>query len=282
MESTEIAFVVGQTDAGGAADVIVASAVNRIQLASFNGKDGRQKWAWSGPEHLGWYVPADVRGLTPQVLASLDGTGRRSICLPVHDRRSGTYQVLIVGPQGRERHRLDLQPMPRKGGAFRLWNHDLDGDGKEELLFVGDGKVRAIKVLNGGHQPPEKCLWEWPLPNGPGDILGIQPAGKEGPAVVVVRSGSTAYALDGPTGQLRWRCDGPGRPTALWPGSDGSGLPGVLFHVPEPEATVCRQAVRVDPGGTYRQPPPVPIEYGPPSDSSFAHPNPAIGSKGRG
>jgi hypothetical protein len=147
----------------------------------------------------------------------------------------------------------------RAHDEFRLWSYDLHGDGEEELVFVSDGKVGAM----GGRL--QKPLWEWPLTDDLGGILDIQPAGQEHPAVVVVRSNNVAYGLDGPTGRLRWRCDGPGRPAALLPGGDSGGLPSIQFHVSKPEITIYRQAVPVGPDGKYRPPVPAPLAYDSPT-----------------
>jgi hypothetical protein len=87
-----------------------------------------------------------------------------------------------------------------------------------------------------------------------GEILDIHPAGKGRPAVVVVRSGNAAYGLDGPTGRLRWRCDGPGRPVACLTLDSAEALPTVWFHKSKPESTICLQALPVGRDGKYRLP----------------------------
>jgi hypothetical protein len=204
----------------------------------------------------------DSRGYTPHLLADLDGTGRRSVCLPVRDHKQHAYhyQVLILDAPGRVRHTLDISPSSPETVPFRLWSHDLDGDGKEELLFVSAGKVRAVKVAGAARQPAAAVLWEWPPTGGAGDILGVQPPVGGYPAVVAVWSGGTVHGLDGPTGRLRWRCDGPGQPVALLPGPSPGEMPGILFHVSSPESTICQQAVPVFPGGKYGQPRAAPLE----------------------
>jgi outer membrane protein assembly factor BamB len=253
-----LAFVVGPVGEGGAVEVVVASSGG---LMALDGKDGHKKWTWSMPKSLECFDPGYVRGYIPHVLADLDGTGGRSVCLPVQDPRRRAYQVLVLDPPGKPRCMLDVKPASPDTVPFRLWSHDLDGDGREELLFVSDGKVRAVKVNGPGHQLPHVTIWEWPLPGGAGDILAIQPAGAGRPAVVAAWSGGTVYGLDGATGQVRWRCDGSGQPAALLPPQNPDELPSILFHVSVPECTVCRQVVPVAPdGSSYGQPVTAPID----------------------
>jgi outer membrane protein assembly factor BamB len=260
LDNIEYPFVLGPPGPDGAAEVVVAT---RTGLFVLDSRDGRQKWACSLPRGLGCFRPRDTRGYTPHVLADLDGTGQRSVCLPVYDTRRKVYQVLILDPPGKPRCTMDVKPAPPEAVPFRLWSQDLDGDGKEELLFVSDGKVRAVKVSGAGRQPPAEPLWEWPLTGSAGGVLDVQPACKGRPAVVAVWSGSTVYGLDGATGKPRWRCDGPCNPTALAPGAGAGGMPGIVFHVAAPESTVCRQALPVLPdSSSYGQPVTAPpIDY---------------------
>jgi outer membrane protein assembly factor BamB/tRNA A-37 threonylcarbamoyl transferase component Bud32 len=274
---------------GGAAEVVVTAAaaasnelLREVQVSTFNGQNGQPRWTWQ--------VPHKVPGLAYYaVLADLDGDGRRSLCL-LTDRKPNKFenidgkdwlrtaqaQLIQFDWDGRPQWSLDLKPhvVEKQGdvGGWRplpederpvlgLWNHDLKGDGKEELLFINGDKVQVLSLASGGRQPPEKPLWEWPLPNGAGEILDIHPAANGHPAVVVVRSRNVVYGLDGPTGRLRWRCDGPGRPVACLAGETSEVSktsevwPTVWFHASKPESTICRQALPVADDGKYLLPP---------------------------
>ncbi len=278
----------------GSAEIIVAAALapafrsterTGVRVFAFHANDGQNKWERSGP--------GDVLGLAYYpVLADLDGDGQRSLCLlTVHDHnksefRDGKFysvlqpQLFQVHQAAREQHTLDLKPVlrdrifgpglrnspsPDEKTVLGLWSHDLNADGKEELVFINGDKVQAINLASHKRKRPEKAepldkLWEWPLPTGVGEILHIHPAGKAHPVVVVVRSGFAAYGLDGRTGRLRWKCDGPGRPVACLAGDNADGLPNVWFHASQPESTICRQALPVGEDGKYRLASPALIE----------------------
>jgi outer membrane protein assembly factor BamB len=265
----------------GSAEVVVTAALARvfdrpnftnIQVFAFNASNGERRWQWSGPENVHYlaYFPT---------LADLSRKGRLSLCLLTAHQDGAVVngepcivvrpRLCHLDPEGKLRWTMDLKPLPldkthqpgaphTPSGQERigpgLWSHDLNGDGKEEVVFINGYKVQAVSLSGGGRQPPKKPLWQWPLPTGAGEILDIHPAGKGRPAVVVVRSGKAAYGLDGPTGRLRWRCDGPGRPVACLAPCSTEALPTVWFHTSKPESTICLQALPVGPDGKYRVP----------------------------
>jgi outer membrane protein assembly factor BamB/tRNA A-37 threonylcarbamoyl transferase component Bud32 len=255
----------GVKHADGSADVFVASVQPNgsafdMTVSALGGRDGKTEWQWPPVNgRLPWHRQAldedDFRSLPP-VLADLEGDGRPAVCVPTWDM-DGVRQIAVLSPQGNRRQTLDFEPSPRGKEEFHLWSLDLKGDGKDELVFVVGGKVQAV----GGDL--KRPRWEWPLPDGVGDIFAVVPAAGKRPAFVVARSGNAAYGLDGPSGELRWRCDGPGRPIALWPGGDPNGLPGVIFALPGSENTVCRQALPVDAAGRYVLAAAAPFTYGP-------------------
>jgi outer membrane protein assembly factor BamB/tRNA A-37 threonylcarbamoyl transferase component Bud32 len=276
--SAKIISVGGKPNQAGSGTIVVAAALHpsgtpdmhnvyrtKVQVFAFDCKDGQPKWTWLGPDNVHAYYP---------VLADLDGDGRRALCLlAVHGekyefingetRRKAQPQIFQLDQEGRLRRNLtfkpiwlekmhvpDQPPLPQAEEkiGFGLWSHDIMADGKEKLVFIAGDKVQ---VVDGKFDKP---LWEWPLPGGVGEILDIHPAGKGRPAVVVVRSGNAAYGLDGATGRLRWRCDGPGRPVACLAAESAAALPTVWFHTSKPESTICRQALSVGLDGKYRLP----------------------------
>lgn len=321
-QDPDFAFI-PQTTGDGSVDILLATHSGRgesfqVELLALNGRDGQTKWHWSGKvgEGAHWF------------LADLDGQGR-TVCVQVRGPQPGSSQLQTLDSHGQTRRTLTV-PAPANEP---LRHHDLDGDGKEEVLFVRNGKVQAVKgVIGKEGQLIAETLWEWPLPGKEGTIVAIQPAKNgHGPKVllragnvvygldgttgkpawewplpkgaryvlswdgerpgtfewpetrhtedalgwqassretgngshdltpVVVGPDHTAYGLDGSTGRLRWRCDGPGRLAVLVPGIDPGGLPSAMFHVFNPESTVCRQALPADPDGKYSHLVPTPI-----------------------
>jgi hypothetical protein len=78
----------------------------------------------------------------------------------------------------------------------------------------------------------------------------VRQAGQKG-AFVAVRNGHAVFGVDGATGTLRWRCEGPGTPVAVDPPADSAGLPCVWFHETAQDVSVLRQAPAVTPDGQY-------------------------------
>src|SRR5262249_27505713 len=138
-----------------------------------------------------------------------------------------------------------------------LWSADLDGDGKDTLIFLSDGKVVAYSGKL------EKPRWEWPVPDPLTGILDIVPAKSGQPGIVFVQAQGVGYGLDGVTGQLRWKCEGPGHAVAVVSGSPphprplsqrergDNWPPQIWFQELEPAMTVCRLALPVDKEGKY-------------------------------
>jgi outer membrane protein assembly factor BamB/tRNA A-37 threonylcarbamoyl transferase component Bud32 len=277
----KLTYVGGQSREHGRVLLVITAAspsfyqIDRtsIMVSAFDGRTGHRKWSSSVPRqvlYLGYYP----------VLADLNGDRRRSLYLwtmgwTKQEVVDGQFysmvqpQLIQFDHQGRLRRRLDLKPvraeklnldpdrMPsadQQTIGLGMWSHDLNGDGKDKLVFVQGNMVQALDHNLAGP------VWQWPLPDGIGEILDIHPASKAHAAVVVVRSGSTAYGLDGRTGRLRWRCHGPGRPVACLAGDNRDGLPNIWFHTSKPESTVCRQALLVGADGKYRLPTPAFID----------------------
>jgi hypothetical protein len=96
----------------------------------------------------------------------------------------------------------------------------------------------------------------------------VPAAGRKG-AYVVARGGHVAYGLDGASGTLCWRCDGPGTPVAVEPANALGELPRVWFRSLTQDASVQRQALAVTPEGKYLPPSLPPETYAPPDDESW-------------
>lgn len=84
------------------------------------------------------------------------------------------------------------------GGAGRLvaaatgWNvgTPIDGDGRDEVLFGGDGLLQALRVDDGS------LVWSLRLPVGIGDLLLTDMDGRGLPEVVVATGDSHLYVVE--------------------------------------------------------------------------------------
>jgi outer membrane protein assembly factor BamB len=258
-------LAVGTPDKGGAVQIFTASTTGQgsAQVSAYDGATGKPAWVWNDRGSV-WPEPWGDPSIPGPVVAELDGTGSYSICAAVRDPHS-RVQIIVLDAQGRHSRTLDIKPAAAAGERFRFWAQDLDGSGRDSLVFVSDGKLRA---LQGDGRP----LWkeDWPLPGGAGEILALLPADGQQGASVAVRAGNAVHGLDGTSSRPRWRCEGPGLPVAVLPAAEAGGLPDIVFHHPRAKSTVCRRALAVDQAGRYVPPTPTPRGYGPPPEDLWS------------
>ena len=119
-----------------------------------DGRDGRQLWAW------GWPGSPDV--LRPLVV-DFDGpeTPGRHVCI-LPQSGDEAHRVVVLASDGTARHREPLKlAFPGFAAFSGFWNRaDVDGDGKDELLYASDGRLHAGRLTDRGLEP----LWSWTLP----------------------------------------------------------------------------------------------------------------------
>ncbi len=131
------AFAVGDVDGNGRPDVVVSenpweAESGMTQVTALDGQSGKPLWSWRGG--TGRDEPDNVPRLH---LGNFDGTGPRGVCINfgvAPERR----RVAILDAQGHERSGRDLAA----GSLPGLWVADLDGDGRDELLFHDGGFLR--------------------------------------------------------------------------------------------------------------------------------------------
>lgn len=231
---------------------------SRARVDLLDAHNGQERWSWTGPNNAGRAAVV--------AFADLDGEGRRSVCVwhtPDGPKivRDGflitqvTPQLIVFDDQGQPRQQFDFPPTDSEKCPALARSADLDGDGMEELLLIGNGKVQALKNPRDARSAAEALLWEWTMPALVGDILDVKPA-----SFVAVRSAGVVHGLDSRSGRLRWRCDGPGRPAALRDTADEP--PVVLFHNAQPESTAWRKALPTGESGRYEPGTPAPLDYG--------------------
>lgn len=281
---------VEDVDGDGQPDVVVTlqqdETSNRANchLLVLNGRTGGAKWSWS------W---RGFQGICPPLLVDFDGDGRRSVCLGIRDWKgtagaeeteTGGPTVIVLDEEGQlaERHPLQGPALPT---PLAIWDKvDLNGDGREELLYYDDHHLRAYRGSG------DEYLWLWRLPEQRGEPAYTSPPARlaeirssaeggsteDGPAEVVVWVGRRVYGLDGSAGQPNWRCDvrwSPGSgfsdpPTVeLLATGDAANLPGVLCHWRQYQrdhwCTIVAQAWPTDAAGRYAPPAPRPRAYAP-------------------
>ena len=260
---------IGDLDGDGKCEVVLNQLTGdgghpRGDVLALDGRTGQPKWTWPWPDKLDMPAEWCCHACVP-VLADLDGDGRMGILIGLtrigcsDSNRKGEVFLLDAGGQVRQRAEVE---QPWHGGPC-LRAFDLDGDGKQELLFFVGGKLR---VTCGGL---ERVLWERPSETHSARVEVLPPAGGR-PATVLSWEKDDLFALDGPTGRPLWRAearDPLGSPqglVAVLPSSDRKELPRLLYRPEKQDATLCRLALPTDASGRYAPPTPTPIVFAPP------------------
>jgi serine/threonine protein kinase len=229
--ATSPAFAIGDMDGDGRPEVVVSQLMYQngqgsIEVTALDGHSGEPRWSWRGGKALDW---SDNNLLL--CLAAFDGSGRKEVCVNF-GRLEGRRRAVILDVEGRERIRRDLEPVC----VATLRSVDLDGDGRDELLFHDGGRLRACR----GNLTEQ---WSWPTRD---TIHEVIPASAGRPATGVV---NPSLALDGATGRPVWS-GGPAR--SILRSSDDHKLPRMLTG---PDgSTVCRVAMPISIEGTFRAP----------------------------
>jgi outer membrane protein assembly factor BamB len=251
-----VLHVIGKPDAKGA-------LLPRAEVLALDGRSGRPKWAWRHPvdHEFNNFSNGSVHSRVVPLIVNLEGGRHRAVCVWTWDYEN-RGQVVLLDARGKELKKIPvafaLNGEPRKwrrqnpnaiadpayGGLFRVWGQDLDGDGKDDLLFFTRDRLRAMR---GGL---DHVLWEWPLPDEDCDLLRIVPAEPGRPAVVVVRVGDRVLGLTGNEGKPCWGCVGPGTPLAVVANGRPGARPCVVYDLGD-EVTACRLAQPTDGRGGY-------------------------------
>ncbi len=263
-------------DLDGESDVAVLEDVRDPQTArtqcrvwALKGGDGEVKWT------------ASVQGPQREVrLVDLAGGQRGLAVVTQPDNEANQAPLTILDARGRV-HQTGRIDLPQGLGAtLPLYSTDLDGAGRRGLVRISAGTLWVTRDGIG------EVLWQWPLPDGSGEILSILPAQRPAGATVAVWAGGAVFGLDGRTGREVWRCDGPhpadGREVraALLAASNPGERPRVVFHVSKKSdhasyVTICRLPLATDANGVCLPPPAVTRVYGPPPDDPrFVRPLP--------
>lgn len=221
-------FRVGDLDADGRDEVVVADSPEpgtkeTLEIVALNGHDGNPRWTW-----LGGNESDASRGPSfPFRLAAFEKDRGRTVCVnigtPNNERR-----LVLLDANGHEHASRALGPR----WWITLETCDLDGDGRDELLYHYDGKLRAVR----GNLAE---IWSWPYE---GLVREVLPGRDGRPGTVVLNPN---IGLDGATGRPRWSGP-PGNSVVL--DRTATDLPPRLLAIGSNE-TSCHVAFSADPAG---------------------------------
>jgi len=236
---TAPAFAVGDLDGDRRPEVVVREHPDETDhpdglVTALEGQTGTRRWTWrSGTQFAATDNTSTFR------LVDFDGNGRKEVCLSfaLSQKRR---RVEIIDARGRSRVGRDIESV----NPPTLWNVDLDGDGREELLIKGGSRLRACRG---------DLSEQWSVP-GKEPIREILPAASGRPATVVM---SPSLGIDGATGKPVWSI---GKARSILPSIDGKSPPCGLAG---PDGTTaCRVALPIaaaQPGEVARGAPAIPI-----------------------
>jgi outer membrane protein assembly factor BamB/predicted Ser/Thr protein kinase len=197
----------GDLDGDGAPEIVVAArrGAGECLVAALDGRSGAARWTWK---------PASS-DLLPPCIVDFDGRGRRSVAIGAYAASGPRIAIFDAAGAIEEEIPLDLTGHGLQETA-QLWGHgDLDGDGREELIYFSGGAVCAAG--RGG-----EVRWRRPLSRGGGGaprLAGMARGGRArdgagGAALLSIWSGSSILGLDGAGGEPLWRCEVPWAPAA--------------------------------------------------------------------
>ena len=225
--TTFVAFAIGDVDGDRRAEVVIGERPRQedqvgIEVTALDGVAGKPRWTWRGGE------AGDESDPKPALcLADFAGSGRRDVCVIV-GAAPGPRRLVILDAKGHPRASRDLTTV----SLPTLQSADVDGDGRDELLFHDAGRLWACR----GDLTE---LWSWRT----GDPIREVIPGAPGRAATVVLS--PCLGLDGATGRPIWSI---GSARSILRASDHQSLPRALAG---PDgATICRAAMPATAEGT--------------------------------
>ncbi len=212
-------------DGDGRAEVLVRTPLDgdprgNVEVAALDGRDGSARWTWRGGRD-------SLRDKRDFCTADLDGKGRRSVCLIVRSSVD-SRRIVVLDADGRERVGRDL----KFGMPSRILAADLDGDGRDELLFLEGDRLHAVRG-------DLSDLWAQSSREGVERVIA---AASGQPSVVVTEA---MIGLDGATGRPLWTGAGPGK--LIDPG--GTAGPARVLEV-DGDTTVVRTAIAIGEDGS--------------------------------
>jgi outer membrane protein assembly factor BamB len=288
---------IGDLDGDGKPSVVLttfdreATKDNKVpcELIVLDGRTGRKQWSRPWTQHDNW----SELHFWPPLLVNVNGDGKRLIALgQLWNDDKGAAKVCFYDAKGELRDTVPANSVYRGDVAWGAF--DLDGDGKESVVFVGPGGVTAYRPHDKktlwasvrGFFPPTMPRWgaDAHLGHGsfgPGTGFSVQlielRRGRENePATLVVSAGRTPgqagqtalYGLNAVTGDARWRCDIPQHEknahifeTGALDSPNVADAPLVITHHDGGSPTLLQRPLPTNADGSYRQPRGEPVSF---------------------
>jgi len=202
--------VVDDIDGDGVPEIVIVDVVERekerhYKLLVLRAEDGEPKWQWSYSTPISH---GDVDTPVPVIMKPGD-EDRHVVCLRIRNAEDADKDTIFVVDQGDLVRQLTVDATygPRDK---QLWAHDLDDDGRDELVFMSGRNT--VEALGGEGQ----LVWQWTVPTSgkidyPGQwahINSILSATQHRPSTVVVVQDNVLFGLNGATGKPLWRGQG--------------------------------------------------------------------------
>ena len=251
---------VADLDGDGVAEVVqlsfslTAKSSRREQklatVSVIEGGSGRLRASWQTPV-LSSFAESDYRPTEdrPRILVvhNADGTAMAGVTLQ-HEDRQVAFSVLDA--EASLVQQVELVPSLPRPWRDRVYLHDVDGDGADDLLFQSGDELVACHW-----NQPDPPIWERKLEKEYGrqaDAIGLRP-GADGHVVLVRQGQSRLIAVDVANGKTVWQAVGP----TPWKGESQSEVEAVELIAWQPghaplvyygydDVLVCREGAVLD------------------------------------
>jgi hypothetical protein len=110
-------------------------------------------------------------------------------------------KLLFFNPNGEVRKEISV-PLANWNRFFQPWLLDVDEDGDEDCVLVNGESIEAYDIDSASQ------LRQIPRPAGAVEIMGVTPANKEHPPIVIMANQRSVLGISADDGGIAWRCSG--------------------------------------------------------------------------